>query len=348
MGFKRKFSEGDKAIVKETKQVVTVGSYVNRDYRVRFEDGFYGYYRAEKLEKYEEQPALFEVGDRVQYVSKEPYAGNEKIIGKFGTVVDTTELYCRYARRIGVEFDEDVNGHSCDGKGMKNHCWNVPISMVEKVKTEDVMKETDDSKEEDWVVGDEVVVVKKFNNAKLGMKGKVIAVEYNAPLVEFEQPMGGHDGDGRSEYGRCWWMNKYNRGLVKRIVKKDKCEKLPTLKTGMKVKLRDGRMGLVVENANVMTDGEQKFAILLKDGFCFADEYSDDKMESGFSGLDIVKVYANLTSDGRAVICSHTLDVENISGYTEIWSKDTTKKITKKQAETELSEKHGVKVVIEG
>lgn len=345
MGFKRKFEIGDKVVVKATKEVGKVKDDYEREYVVEFGDRI-GWYRAEKLEKYTEE-ALFNVGDRVKYVSKDPCDGNYKIIGKVGTVVDVEELDFDY-KRVGVEFDEDVNGHSCDGKGKKNHCWNVPISRVEKVKTEDVMLETDDSKEEDWEVDDEVVVVRKFNKARLGMKGTVIAVENNNPLVEFERPMGGHDGDGRSEYGRCWWMNKYNRGLVKRIVKKDKCEKLPTLKTGMKVKLRDGRMGLVVENANVMTDGEQKFAILLKDGFCFADEYSDDKMESGFSGLDIVKVYANLTSDGRAVICSHTLDVENISGYTEIWSKDTTKKITKKQAETELSEKHGVKVVIEG
>ena len=166
----------------------------------------------------------------MKYVSKDSYDGNYKIIGKVGTVVDVEELNFDY-KIVGVEFDEDVNGHSCDGKGKKNHCWNVPISRVEKVKTEDVMSETDDSKEEDWVVGDEVVVVREFNKARLGMKGTVIAVENNKPLVEFEQPMGGHDGDARGRYGHCWCMNSLNRGLVKRIVRKDKYVKIPTLET---------------------------------------------------------------------------------------------------------------------
>lgn len=348
MGFKRKFNKGDKAIVKETKQVVTVGSYINRDYRVRFEDGSYGDYRAEKLEKYEEEPALFKVGDRVKYVSDDPYDGNDNIIGKMGTVVNTEALDFG-CKLIGVEFDEDVNGHSCNGKGKKNHCWDVPISRVEKVKTEDVMPETDNSKEEDWRVGDEVVVVREFNKARLGMKGAVIAVENNDPLVEFEQPMRGHDGDGRGRWGHCWWMNGLNRGLVKRIVKKDECAKMPTLESGMLVKLRDGRIGLIVENARVLTSGVQKFAILLQGGgFCYADEYVDGKTKSGNKEFDIVEVWAH-TVNGKHVICSTTLDMTLNDGYELIWEREIPKKvISKRMAEKELSEKHGVKVVIEG
>lgn len=347
MGFKRKFSEGDKAIVKETKQVVTVGSYINRDYRVRFEDGSYGYYRAEKLEKYEEKTALFKVGDRVKYVSKEPYDGKSSIIGELGTVVYTEDIDNKYEKRVGVEFDKNINGHTCVGCGKNGHCWHVPVDRVEKVKTEYSTLKTDNSDPREWEVGDKVVVVRSFEGVEVGTTGTVIE-KSNSAGVEFDKYIGAHSCGGRGKSGYCLWITRTYRNDVKRIAKKEEPAKMPELKTGMKVELRGGRMGLIVENANVMTDGEQKFAILLKDGFCFADEYSDDKMKSGFSGLDIVKVYANLTSDGRAVICSHTLDVDNISGYTEIWSKDATKKITKKQAETELSEVHGVKVVIEG
>lgn len=345
MGFKRKFNVGERVVVKATKEVGKVIDYYERAYAVEFDDRL-GLYRAEKLEKYTEE-ALFNVGDRVKYVSKDSYDGNYKIIGKVGTVVDVEELNFDY-KIVGVEFDEDVNGHSCDGKGKKNHCWNVPISRVEKVKTEDVMSETDDSKEEDWVVGDEVVVVREFNKARLGMKGTVIAVENNKPLVEFEQPMGGHDGDARGRYGHCWWMHSLNRGLVKRIVRKDKYVKIPTLETGMRVKLRDGRIGLIVENARVSTAGVQKFAILLQGGgFCYADEYVDGKMKSGNKDFDIVEVWA-FTVNGEHVVCSMTLDMTLNGGYELILERVDTKKLTKKQAEKELSEKHGLKVVIEG
>lgn len=290
MGFKRKFNKGDKAIVKETKQVVTVGSYINRNYRVTFEDGSYGYYRAEKLEKYEGEPALFKVGDRVKYVSDVSCDGNDNIIGKMGTVVDTEELDFDY-KRIGVEFDEDVKGHSCDGKGKAHHCWNVPISRVEKVKMEDVVPETDNSRESDWEKGDEVVVVKEFKQARVGLKGIVILVEDGVPLVEFEAKMGGHDGDGRSEYGRCWWMNRFNCGLVKRI-KKEQHVIFPELETGMKVKLHDGRIGFVITDANTLNYGKQKFAILLEGSFIIGDKYDQEGKHASGQSRDIDEVYA--------------------------------------------------------
>ena len=48
------------------------------------------------------------------------------------------------------------------------------------------------------------------------------------------------------------------------------------------------------------------------------------------------------------MVCSMTLDMTLNGGYELIWERVDTKKLTKKQAEKELSEKHGLKVVIEG
>lgn len=240
-----------------------------------------------------------------------------------------------YEREYAIDFGERLG-------------WYRAEKLEKYEEEEPVVPKTDDSKEEDWRVGDEVVVVREFNKARLGLKGTVIYVEDEVPLVEFEVNMGGHDGSGRSEYGRCWWMNEYNRGLVKRIVKKCERAKMPILKTGMKVKLRDGRMGLVVENANISVGREQKFVIIMENAFCASEEYEGWKRKSGRDTLDIVSVYAKMTADGRAIISCDTLDVNDVRGYKEIWRVPTTKKITKKQAETELSEKHGVKVVIEG
>lgn len=345
MGFKRKFEIKDKVVVKSTKEVGKVINYLDREYLVEFEHDVRCWYRAEKLEKYTEE-ALFNVGDRVKYVSKDPYDGNYKIIGKVGTVVDVEELDFDY-KRVGVEFDEDVNGHSCDGKGKKNHCWNVPISRVEKVKTEDVMLETDDSKEEDWRVGDEVVVVKNFNKAKLGMKGTVIVVENNKPLVEFEQPMGGHDGDARGRYGHCWWMNSLNRGLVKRI-KKEKPVIFPELETGMKVKLHDGRIGFVIADANTLNYGKQKFVILLEGSFIIGDKYDSEGKHASGQSRDIDEVYAYMDGKGNVIVNGGSMDLKETMTMKKVWERSYEKKITKVQAEKELSEKHGVKVVIEG
>ena len=267
MGFKRKFEIGDKVIVKSTKEVGEVVEYFEREYRVKLNAWESNWYRAEKLEKYEEEP---------------------------------------------------------------------------------LMPETDDSDPYEWKVGDKVVIVRDFVQAKVGLTGTVIVANDSAPGVQFDMRMGGHACDGKGKSGYCWWITRSDVGNVKRIVKNDKCAKIPTLETGMRVKLRDGRIGLIVENARVSTAGVQKFAILLQGGgFCYADEYVDGKTKSGNKDFDIVEVWA-FTVKGEHVVCSMTLDMTLNGGYELIWERVDAKKLTKKQAEKELSEKHGLKVVIEG
>ena len=347
MGFKRKFNEGDKAIVKETKQVVTVGSYINRDYRVRFEDGSYGYYRAEKLEKYEEKTPLFKVGDRVKYVSKEPYDGKSSIIGELGTVVYTEDIDSKYEKRVGVEFDRNINGHTCVGCGKNGHCWHVPVDRVEKVKTEYSTLETDNSDPREWEVGDKVVVVRSFEGVEVGTTGTVIEKSDSAG-VEFDKYIGAHSCGGRGKSGYCVWITRTYRNNVKRIAKKEEPVKMPVLETGMKVKLHDGRIGFVVVDANTLMYGKQKFVILLEGSFIIGDKYDNEGKHASGQTRDIDEIYASMDGKGNVLVNGGSMDLKETFEMKKVWERSYEKKITKVQAEKELTEKYGVKVVIEG
>ena len=70
----------------------------------------------------------FKAGDRVVALENFQCADIE---GKSGVIVRGDDDY------VGVQFDEklkDTNGHAightCDGKGKKGHCWNVPTRML--------------------------------------------------------------------------------------------------------------------------------------------------------------------------------------------------------------------------
>lgn len=73
----------------------------------------------------------FKIGDRVMAIK--PYDGNERIVGKTGTVVGFM------GARIGVEFDEIVDGHSCSYMGLKSLgesgcCWWCPAETLEPIE----------------------------------------------------------------------------------------------------------------------------------------------------------------------------------------------------------------------
>lgn len=71
----------------------------------------------------------FKVGYRVRCIKDSWY---KSIEGKVGTVikVDNSGLW------VGVEFDENINGHDCLGIGKPNHCWNVSSDELELVNKE--------------------------------------------------------------------------------------------------------------------------------------------------------------------------------------------------------------------
>lgn len=78
----------------------------------------------------------FKIGDRVELVGEN---WNMNInVGDVGTVVANSGLF------IGVDFDRDTGGHSCDGRGRLGHCWNIPCEDLEKLEEaeEEVEEET--------------------------------------------------------------------------------------------------------------------------------------------------------------------------------------------------------------
>lgn len=78
----------------------------------------------------------FKIGDRVELVGENC---NKNInVGDVGTVVTGSKLF------IGVDFDRDIGGHCCDGRGRPGHCWNIPCEDLEKLEEaeEEVEEET--------------------------------------------------------------------------------------------------------------------------------------------------------------------------------------------------------------
>lgn len=75
----------------------------------------------------------FKVGDRVKVIGvnkSDPLTGNEYIKdGMFGTiiVIENSEP------KIGVEFDDCINGHSLHGVGAENRCWFMYTEELKKV-----------------------------------------------------------------------------------------------------------------------------------------------------------------------------------------------------------------------
>lgn len=75
-----------------------------------------------------EEHKEFKVGDRVRCVKAN--WGKLKV-GDLGTVIDVKE-----DGAAGVEFDNEVGGHDCYGKGKDGHCWWQRKHEIELVKEE--------------------------------------------------------------------------------------------------------------------------------------------------------------------------------------------------------------------
>lgn len=74
---------------------------------------------------------MFKIGDRVKCIKA--YDG-KNTLGKLGKVIGTNH------GNYGVEFDDNIDGHSCsiNGNGKNGHCWNFPMkgNYLELVKEE--------------------------------------------------------------------------------------------------------------------------------------------------------------------------------------------------------------------
>lgn len=61
-----------------------------------------------------------------------------------GTVIALTN---EPGKKIGLEFEEDVKGHSCDGRGKDGHClWASQYDILTKEEYEASLKVTEEAK----------------------------------------------------------------------------------------------------------------------------------------------------------------------------------------------------------
>ena len=67
----------------------------------------------------------FKVGDRIRYTCERTYL---PIYGKVGTIIST------HNGGAGVQFDEYVGGHNCDGIGKLGYCYKLDVNNLEKIE----------------------------------------------------------------------------------------------------------------------------------------------------------------------------------------------------------------------
>lgn len=68
----------------------------------------------------------FKVGDRVEVIGG---SYNSDInVGDRGTII--ADIGCL----MGVDFDIDIGGHSCSGRGRYGHCWRVSTDYLKKIE----------------------------------------------------------------------------------------------------------------------------------------------------------------------------------------------------------------------
>lgn len=68
--------------------------------------------------------AEFRIGDRVRAIHDDR---DRRLEGKIGTVVEV-EGFC-----VGVNFDSEIDGHTCGGLARMGHGWYLPESYLEYV-----------------------------------------------------------------------------------------------------------------------------------------------------------------------------------------------------------------------
>lgn len=121
----------------------------------------------------------FKKGDRVivlECVSADILG--RKLDGKVGTVLEYHKDSCEFNvdNLLGVEFDENVDGHCCDGKGEWGHCWWMFESQCELIDTTPFEDRQDD--------------INYYT-------GEVVCVEDGMKLIGVGRPFRFIDGDAK-------------------------------------------------------------------------------------------------------------------------------------------------------
>ena len=68
----------------------------------------------------------FKIGDRVEVIGGSYNSGIKN--GNRGTIVSVD------GSLMGVDFDIDIGGHDCSGRGRYGHCWRVPTEYLKKIE----------------------------------------------------------------------------------------------------------------------------------------------------------------------------------------------------------------------
>ena len=86
------------------------------------------------------------------------------------------------------------------------------------------------------------------------------------------------------------------------------------LKTGMKVKLRNNTVYLIVKDCDTPHNGHQDFCLIRKGGYMIGSDYNED-LTIEDSGFDIMKIYNRF-----GTINSDTFNL-NVEKYDLIWER---------------------------
>lgn len=88
----------------------------------------------------------FQVGDRVRFIKKDYKIGNVNIVNELGIIREIG------GSRVLVEFDNNIGGHSGNGKGKDNHFWWI-------VNSSEYLELVDNKDDKEINVGDRVKVI---------------------------------------------------------------------------------------------------------------------------------------------------------------------------------------------
>ena len=147
----------------------------------------------------------FNIGDRVICTTR--VDGLYDTAGKLGTVVSLLSPH-----KYGVDFDEDIGGHDCNGRGIYGHCLWVNYEDLTKME---------------FNIGDKVVCVRAVcgHPQTFNKYGRII---YNARAyygVEFEEDVSGHNCNGHGKQGHCLWTRPDSLLLARLINTKSASER---------------------------------------------------------------------------------------------------------------------------
>ena len=99
-------------------------------------------------------------------------------------------------------------------------------------------------------VGSKVECINKCDFAKIGERGFVIDIsDPHLPyLVEWDNDVFGHSGDGKGKYGYCEWVSEEHIKLIEDEYK------MQDLKVGQVVETRNGKMWFVLDDRLISKD----------------------------------------------------------------------------------------------